>query len=136
MKRPILAFVAGLLLWVVLISLLNRGLRAFVAGYAAAEPVYSFTLGMMAARLMIAALASLGAGALAAWIAPASPRVPLLLGLLLLLSFIPIHVRLWSFFPFWYHLTFLGTLVPLVALGAWLIRVRAPAGAPVGGAGR
>jgi hypothetical protein len=135
MKRPILAFAAGLVLWVLVISVLNRGLRIFVIGYAAAEPTMSFTLGMLAARLAIAALTSLIAGAVAGWIAPASARVPLLLGATLLAAFIPVHARLWSLFPFWYHLVFLGTLIPLVMLGAWLRRARGIARAPAGGTG-
>jgi hypothetical protein len=134
MKRPILAFAVGLVVWVLLISVLGRALRILVPGYAAAEPTMSFTLGMLAARLLIAALTSLIAGAAAAWIAPSSPRLPVLLGAALLVAFIPIHVRLWSLFPFWYHLVFLATLIPLVALGSWLTRAQL-AGAAAGGAG-
>ena len=133
MKRPILAIVVGLVVWVVVISLLDRGLRLLVAGYAAAEPIFSFTLGMLVLRLVIAAVTSLIAGAAAAWIAPSSPRVPALVGATLLVAFIPIHVRLFSLFPLWYHLVFLATLIPLVMLGARLARVRAVRGAPVGG---
>jgi len=135
MKRPILAFAVGLVVWFLLISVLDRALRIFVPGYAAAEPTMSFTLGMLAARLLIAALTSLIAGAAAAWIAPSSPRLPVLLGAVLLVAFIPIHVQLWSLFPFWYHLVFLATLIPLVALGSWLTRARLVAGAAAGGAG-
>jgi len=133
MKRPILAIVVGLVVWVVVISLLDRGLRLLVAGYAAAEPIFSFTLGMLVLRLVIAALSSLAAGAVAAWIAPSNPRVPVLVGATLLVAFIPVHVRLFSLFPLWYHLVFLATLIPLVMLGARLARVRAVRGAPAGG---
>jgi hypothetical protein len=133
MKRPILAFAAGLVLWMVVISVLNRGLRLFVMGYAEAEPNWSFTLGMLTLRLAIAALASLIAGAVAAWIAPSSPRVPALVGATLLAAFIPVHVRLFRMFPPWYHLVFLVALIPLVMLGAWLARPRAVRGAPAGG---
>ena len=135
MKRPILAFAVGLVVWVLLISVLDRVLRIFVAGYAAAEPTMSFRLGMLAARLLIAAATSLLAGAATAWIAPSSPRLAVLLGTVLLVAFIPIHVRLWSLFPFWYHLVFLGTLIPLVMLGAWLVRARPVTGATAGSAG-
>ncbi|MBV8876104.1 MAG: hypothetical protein JO158_00225 [Gammaproteobacteria bacterium] len=131
MKRAILALLAGLVLWVVAISVLNRALRIALAGYAAAEPTMGFTLGMLWSRLLIGALSSLLAGALARWIAPASPRVPLLLGILLLLAFIPVHLRLWSLFPLWYHLVFLGTLVPLIVLGSRLSPPRPMAAAPV-----
>src|SRR6516162_2677493 len=108
MRRPILAFAAGLVLWIVVISVLNRGLRLLVMGYAAAEPTFSFTLGMLALRLAIAALASLIAGAVAASIVPSSALVPLLVGAALLAAFIP-----------------------LVMLGGWLARPRAVGGAPV-----
>jgi len=120
MKRAILAFAAGVVVWVVVISVLGRALRVLLVGYAVAEPTMGFTLGMLLARLTIAVLTSLIAGAVAGWIAPASPRVPVLLGATLLAGFIPVHVRLWSFFPFWYHLVFLVTLIPLVVLGSRL----------------
>ena len=132
MKRPILAFAAGLVVWVVVISVLNRGLRVCVADYAAAELTFSFTLGMLLARLAIAALASLLAGGVAGWLAPASARVPVLLGAILLLAFLPTHVRLWRLFPFWYHLVFLVTLIPLVVLGAQLARAGGGRGAAAG----
>ncbi len=118
MKRAVFAFLAGLAAWIVLISLLNRALRLGLPGYAAAEPAMSFTLGMLAARLAIGALASVIAGCIAAWLAPASLRLPVWLGIALLVAFVPIHVRLWSSFPVWYHLLFLGTILPLVILGA------------------
>ena len=135
MKRAILAVAAGLVLWVMPLPVLNRGLRIFVAGYAAAEVTMSFTLGMLVARLLIAALTSLVAGALVRWLAPASVHAPLLLGVILLIAFIPVHVRLWGLFPFWYHTVFLVTLIPLVVLGSRLRRPRSGvAGAPAGGA--
>ena len=132
MKRPILAFAAGLVVWVVVISVLDRGLRVFVADYAAAELTFGFTLGMLLARLAIAALASLLAGGVTAWLAPVSVRVPVLLGAILLLAFLPTHVRLWRLFPFWYHLVFLVTLIPLVVLGARLARAGGSRGAAAG----
>ena len=70
MKRSILAVVAGLGLWVIMASLLNRGLRAGLAGYAAAGPTMTFTLGMKLARLALGAVASLAVGAAAGLMAP------------------------------------------------------------------
>jgi len=81
------------------------------------------------------ALTSLIAGAVAGWIAPASQVMPWLLGGLLLAAFIPQHLRLWSIFPLWYHLTFLVTLAPLIVLGSRLPRVLAPATPAAPGAG-
>ena len=44
--------------------------------------------------------------------------------MLLLALFLPEHVKIWHSFPVWYHLTFLLTLAPLVALGARLVPAR------------
>jgi len=122
MKRAILAFLLGLVAWVLVVSVLDRGLRIGIDGYAAAEPKLLFTTGMMAARLLIAALTSLVAGAVIGWVAPSSSRVAWVLGALLLAAFIPEHVELWHAFPVWYHLTFLVPLVPLIVLGSRLSR--------------
>lgn len=130
MKRTVLAVGAALLSWVLVASLLNRGLRYGVAGYAAAEPALAFTLSMQLSRLAIAALSSLAAGALAAWIAPQDPKAPWIAGIILLAGFVPVHVKLWQSFPLWYHLSFLVTLVPLVVLGARLWRRSALAATP------
>ncbi len=118
MTRSILAVVAGLVAWMVVATLLNFGLRAGLPGYTQAEPILAFTLGMKIARLTLAALASLAAGAAAGLIAPSRTAPRWVLGGIILALFIPAHIQLWTKFPVWYHLTFLGTLVPLVALGA------------------
>jgi hypothetical protein len=130
MKRTLAAVLAALLTWVVVASVLNIVLRHGMAGYVAAEPTFSFTLGMQLARLALAAIASLTAGAVAAWIAANEPRAPWIAGVILLLVFLPTHVRLWHSFPLWYHMTFLVTLVPLVLLGARWVRARPTATAP------
>lgn len=131
MKRTIFALVAGFVVWGLVATLINFGLRAGIPGYTQAEPALSFTLGMKAARLILAALASLAAGATAGLIAPSSRSVPWVLGSIILLLFIPVHIQLWAKFPVWYHLTFLLTLVPLVGLGAALTRSRSSKGSPV-----
>ena len=135
MKRALLAFIVSTVVWVLVVSVLDRALRIIIPGYAAAEPGMAFTLGMMAARLVIAAITSLAAGAVAAVIAPSSPRVPWVLGVVLLAVFIPEHFRLWRLFPLWYHLTFLLTLLPLLVVGARLTQA-APAGPRLGSASR
>jgi hypothetical protein len=124
MKRSILAVIAGLATWIVAASVVNRGLRMLLAGYAAAEPKMTFTLSMMAARLTMAVIASLAAGAVAGAVAPSSRRAPWVLGAILLAAFLPEHVMIWHLFPVWYHLTFLVTLVPLIVLGAQLTQAR------------
>jgi hypothetical protein len=130
MKRSIPAVVAGLVVWVLVASLLNRGLRLGLAGYAVAEPTLTFTLGMKIARLILGTLASLAAGAATAAIARSSPRLPWVVGGILLLAFVPEHILIWVKLPVWYHLIFLITLAPLVALGAALLPRRASSAKP------
>lgn len=124
MTRSILAVVAGLVAWMVVATLFNFGLRAGLAGYTQAEPILAFTLGMKIARLTLGALASLAAGAAAGLITPSRTAPRWVLGGIILAFFIPAHIQLWAKFPVWYHLVFLGTLVPLVALGAAFANMR------------
>ncbi|HLX00423.1 MAG TPA: hypothetical protein VKR82_17425 [Candidatus Acidoferrales bacterium] len=124
MKRYIVAFLVGLASWVVVASVLNRGLRVALAGYALAEPTMTFTLRMKIARLILGALSSIAAGAAAGLIAPARTSLPWVLGGVILAAFLPAHIHIWEKFPVWYHLVFLGTLVPLVVLGAALTHSR------------
>jgi hypothetical protein len=122
MWRTVAAIVAGLVAWAVVVTLLNFGLRATIPGYHAAEATLQFTMAMKIGRLTEAALTSLAAGAVVALIAPTKKWAPWLVGLIVLAMFLPVHVKLWQAFPVWYHLSFLVPLVPLVALGAALVR--------------
>jgi hypothetical protein len=124
--RSTLAFIAGLLGWIIIASVLNRLLRLELPGYLAAEPTMAFTVTMMWARLVLAAVSSVAAGFIVARLAPSAARLPLALGALLLVAFIPIHYQLLDKFPLWYHLVFLLSLVPLVVLGGRLGRVTKP----------
>ena len=122
MWRTVAGVAAGFVAWVVVVTIINWGLRLWLAGYAQVEHAMVFTLTMKVARLAIAALTSVAAGAVVRAIAPASRWAPWILGLLMLALFVPDHIQLWTRFPVWYHLTFLVTLAPLVVLGAMLVR--------------
>ena len=121
MWRAIGGIVAGLVAWVLLVTVLNWGLRAWLPGYAQVEHAMAFTLTMMIARLSIAAVTSLAAGGLVRAIAPTSRFAPWIAGLVLVALFVPEHIHIWQKFPIWYHLTFLLTLAPLFALGATIL---------------
>jgi hypothetical protein len=122
MKRALLGFLAGLLGWVLVASLLDRLLRKAIEGYAQAEPTLAFTLGMKVDRLVLGVAASLAAGALVRWIAPSASRAPWILGCVILALFLPVHIKLWTAFPVWYHLTFLLSILPCVVLGSRIAR--------------
>jgi hypothetical protein len=120
MGRTILGVIGGLVTWLVVATLLDIGLRHGLPGYAKAEPAFAFTLAMKIARLALAVLGSLAAGAVVRAIAPASRLAPWIVGLVLLALFVPVHIGIGARLSLWYHLFFLITLAPLVALGAQL----------------
>ncbi|MDE2133127.1 MAG: hypothetical protein KGJ49_00835 [Alphaproteobacteria bacterium] len=129
MWRTIAAVLLGLAAWAAAVTILNWGLRLWLPGYGAVEHTMLFTLPMKLARLSIAAAASLAAGAIVRAVAPASRWAPWIVGLVMVALFLPSHVSLWNRFPIWYHLTFLLTLAPLVALGASFLPRGKPAAA-------
>lgn len=120
MKRSILACLAGLLTWVVVVSVINRVLRLSLPNYTAAEHTLQFTLGMKWARLLMAIVTSVLAGAVTGWISRPGRWAPLIVGSLVLVMFLPVHIGIWSKLPVWYHLTFLLTIIPAVLVGARL----------------
>jgi drug/metabolite transporter (DMT)-like permease len=120
MKRSILACLAGLLTWAVVVTVINRVLRLSLPNYTSAEHTLQFTLGMKWARLLMAIVTSLVAGAVTHCVSPSSRWAPLIVGSMVLAMFVPAHIALWSKFPVWYHLTFLLTIIPAVLVGALL----------------
>jgi hypothetical protein len=122
MWRTILSIVVGLIAWALIVTVLNFALRAAIPGYHAAEPLLAFTLPMKIARLLEAALTSIVTGYIVRAIAPSAKYAPWIVGIVLVVLFLPEHVQIWHKLPVWYHLTFLITLAPLVAAGGWLYR--------------
>ena len=124
MIRKILVGLAALIAWAVSATVFNILLRAALPGYAAAEPTMDFTLAMMIGRLLVGAAASVVTGAVAARLAPTAQRLPLGVGIILVVAFVPVHYGLWATFPVWYHLVFLGSLIPMVLTGAKVAKPR------------
>ncbi len=123
MLRLIGGVVAGLIVWVAVVSALNLGLRHGWHDYAAVEKAMTFTIPMMAARLAESAISSLVSGFVAALVDKGG-WAPLVSGTILLLLFIPVHYSLWDRFPIWYHLTFLISLPFLSFIGGKLVRAK------------
>jgi hypothetical protein len=116
--RTIGAVAAGLVVWIVVATIGNLALRFSWPAYAAVEKAMAFTLGMLVARLILGALASLGAGFTVAWLGRRKPIAAWSLVILLLAIFIPVHYTLWHRFPAWYHVVFIASLVVFTLLGA------------------
>ena len=120
MSKKILAVVAGLVVWVIVVMAIGQMMRSSWPAYASVATAMTFNLPMLVARLSISVVATLAVGLVTASIAPRSTLVRLMPGLLLLVAFIPEHIRLWDKFPVWYHLMFLVSLVPLTCIGGTL----------------
>jgi hypothetical protein len=121
MLRLIGGVIAALLVWTAAAILLNFGLRYGLPGYAAVEKAMTFTVPMMAARLGISFIATLACGYTAAAVGKRQSAA-LIVGVILLLLFIPVHYGLWHKFPIWYHLTFLISLPVLSVIGGRFAR--------------
>jgi hypothetical protein len=118
--RIVLAIATGFIVWFVVATVGNFGIRWVFPGYTEVERGMQFSTGMLFARLALGAVASVAAGASCIVIGRNLQTAIYLFASLLLALFVLIHVGLWANFPVWYHITFLGSLVPFVALGARL----------------
>jgi len=121
MLRNIGAILAGLVAWVVIATVLDRGIRLCWPEYDAAVPSIVFTLPMMFARLGEGAITTVAGGIINRLIARGSLWPAAVQGVVILVLFLPTHYKLWHNFPIWYHLTFLGYLIPLTVLDAALV---------------
>lgn len=129
MARNIVAVSAGFILWWAIGIAGLLALHSLWPAYALLErEPQLFTLGMQLSRLLVGVACSVGGGWLAGRLAQGRLGAPWALGLVLLVIFIPIHVRQFASFPLWYHLAFLLTLAPLVAAGGYCGRARRRSG--------
>jgi hypothetical protein len=122
--RIVLAIVVGFVVWFATATVGNFAIRWLIPGYSEVERAMEFTSGMLFARLVLGAVASVVAGAACIAIARNARAAIYLFALLLCALFVPVHVELWAKFPVWYHVVFLGSLFPLVIVGANLLRAR------------
>lgn len=123
---------AGAMVWLAIVAVCALIARESWPEYLAAEPDRNFDLTMRIGRLLTGAVASVVAGALVARLAgPDRKAVPIAAWLLFLISTID-HIRpeVWNAYPVWYHLVFLGYLVPLTLLGGRLVQPGATINTP------
>jgi hypothetical protein len=120
MMKSIAAVIAGFVIWAAIGGLLILVLRLTWPAYEAAHPARAFDFNMHVARLVIGAAATLVAGALVRQITGTSNGAVVIFGGLLFLVSLIEHLRepTWSLYPLWYHLVFIGYLLPLTWLGA------------------
>lgn len=120
--KTVAAVLAGYILWTSLWLGGNAGLR--VAGLLPAEPAAPVTgLGSLLGLMVLSLMCSLAAGSLTAAIGRAAPGrglVALALALFATGCLVQFSVR--NLFPVWYHLSFMGLLIPATFVGGRFVR--------------
>jgi hypothetical protein len=112
--RDIGAVVAGVASWWLAAAVGYWLLAAVSADYALAEPTADFTAAMLFARLLVGIACSIVAGAICGAVAGPDSVAPAIVGGLMLILLGPIQYAVWSDFPNWYHVVFLGQVVPVI----------------------
>jgi hypothetical protein len=114
MWRDIRAVVAGVASWWLVAAVGYWLLTASWPDYALAEPTADFTPAMLFARLFVAFVCSIAAGAACGVIAGPDSVAPGVVAGIMLILLVPIQYAVWDDFPTTYNLVFLGMLVPLI----------------------
>ena len=133
MLRVILGVIAGFIAWSILWVGSDQLLMSLNPGWYGAhqeafqKAVFNKTeftpdSTILLMHLVRAVIITLMSGFLAAYIARGNRNAPLGLGILLLLFGIMVQAMAWSYLPIWYHLIFLGLLIPMSILGGRLKR--------------
>jgi len=122
--RAVLAIAAAFVAWFLVATVGNFVIRLLLPGYTEVEKAMDFSLAMLLARLVLGIAASVAAGAACVSVTPSARLPSYVLAFLLLALFVPVHVSLWDKFPIWYHIIFLGSIIPSVMLGTRLLGSR------------
>jgi len=126
--RTIFGVIAGIVAWLVIVTIIDRPMRYFWPDYAANFAAMTFTLPMMLARLTESTIALVLAAIIAIRVAPASRYVAWSFGIVMFLIFAPYHVLVvWTKFPIWYHAYFLASLLAVPLIVATVMRETAAA---------
>lgn len=120
MLKDILAVVVGFAAWSILWLGGNPQVPKLFPGSLKKDGSLHHT-GALLTLLVFAALVSIAAGYVVTLVsASANTNLPLILGVILLLVGIVVQRQYWKLMPLWYHLLFLGLLVPATLFGASL----------------
>lgn len=125
MLRTILSAVAGVVVWIAVVSVMDIVMRQFWPDYAAVFKAMTFTLPMMIARLTESTVALVVAAAATARLSKGAMGASWLLAAILFLPFAWFHYTIWDKFPVWYHAFFLSSLVIVPVIVGSLARPKA-----------
>lgn len=121
MLRMILGVVIGFTVWFLIFAGIEPLVKMIAPSWTVEQgATYTGSVPILLAYLFRTIIASIVAGFTAAFIAKDNAKTPLILGIILLLIGLPIHIIGWSTLPVWYHLIWLGLLIPMTVLGGKL----------------
>ena len=128
--RAVLSAVGGYVVWTVLWLVGSAGIRVFwpdeFGAFEGGQPITAVVPLLLGVALSVAC--SLAAGVTVATAAPrAVPRGLTVVAVLLLATGVGVQASVWTLMPVWYHLMFLGLLVPGCLFGARLKGTGTPA---------
>ncbi len=125
MANAILSVVGGYIIWTLVFLGGGAGIRAAFAS-AHTPDGGTTSVGVLLAYLVLSFAASVLAGFAATRLSKShTVRTVLILSGLLLATGIPVQVSVWDTMPVWYHLAFLGALVPLTWMGGRMVQPQA-----------
>ena len=123
MLRKTIGVIVGFASWSVMWLLGGMGVR--LTSPASFDDSSMTTSALLLGTLVaLSVVCSVSSGWVAAAIARRRMRgVTLVLGVLLLATGVPVQLSVWHQMPLWYHLTFLGLLIPATVAGGALVRL-------------
>jgi len=120
--RPTLAIIAGYAVWTIVWLSGNFMLRA-VGVLPTDTTAHIDSPGALSTLIGISILCSITAGVIATVISRGSSNYPsLMLAFLLLLTGVAVQWSVFQLMPIWYHILFLALLIPMVLVGARLVK--------------
>ena len=134
MLRIVLGVIAGFIGWMILFIGIEKAISAVWSAFGVNQKAFEeavkngpgasgFTADttMLLTQLILGAIVSLMAGALASFIAGGNSSAPMIAGCLLLAMGIAKAVMSWQYVPIWYHVVFTAMLLPLAIVGGRLV---------------
>ncbi|MEO0558180.1 MAG: hypothetical protein AAF170_08350, partial [Bacteroidota bacterium] len=124
MSHTLISIVGGYIAWTVVFLGGSAGIRAAFESAHTPDGGTS-SAGLLVLYLALSGVASVLAGVVAARVSKShGPRNVLIVAGLLLATGIPVQISVWETLPVWYHLAFLGALVPLTWIGGRMVGSR------------
>lgn len=127
--RRVAGVTAGGVTTVVLALAASAVARGAWPAYGSAEPTRAYSLGMLIGRLVAGVVCLAAGAALCTRVARDGGASARVLGALVFALSLANHLRadVWAGYPVWYHVVFLGYLIPVAALAGRLAARDLPA---------